>query len=239
MARPRMRIRIISWDEVVNWCISLADLIKASSYKPDVIIASARGGFVPARLISDLLDVGELLALQVTHWGEATVRGSGAILRNPYRVDLSGKKALIVDDIIDTGLTMLTLLNYVKNEWRPREVRTAVISWVSSIAKIKPDYYLEELREREWDWYLYPWKRVDDIASLIARILREDDRVRGVDWITFDQLKDLFLEWYGVAPEAFGYYWGLALERLEARGIIARGDGRLRIVNPGAPATSL
>jgi len=98
-----------------------------------------------------------------------------------------------------------------KNEWRPREVRTAVISWVSSTAKIKPDYYLEELREREWDWYLYPWKRVDDIASLIARILREDDRVRGVDWITFDQLKDLFLEWYGVAPEAFGYYWGLAL----------------------------
>lgn len=208
MVRSRIRIRIISWDEIVNWCVSLAKLIESSGFKPDVIIASARGGYVPARLLSDLLGVGEILALQVTHWGEATVRGERAIIRNPYKVDLTGKSVLVVDDIVDTGLTMITIVDYVRREWRPREVRTATISWVSSHAKFKPDYYIEELREREWDWYLYPWKRVDDISSLIARILREDPRISGLGEVTYDTLKELFLEWYSVAPEAFGEFWG-------------------------------
>lgn len=239
MARPRMRIRIISWEEVSNWCISLAKLIEGSGFKPDVIVASARGGYVPARLLSDLLGVGDILALQVTHWGEATVRGDRAILRNPYDVDLSNRSCLVVDDIVDTGLTMMTVVNYVKSRWKPREVRTAAISWVSSHAMFKPDYYVEELREREWDWYLYPWKRVDDLASLIARILREDPRITGREEVTFDTLKELFLEWYGVAPEAFGEYWVLALRRLDKVGAITLGSGSFKIVNPKVPVTPL
>lgn len=234
-----MRIRVISWDEVVNWCISLAKLIEASGFKPDVIVASARGGFVPARLLSDLLGVGDILAVQVTHWGEATVRGDRAVLRNPYSVDLSGRSVLLVDDIVDTGLTMATLVEFIRREWRPSVIRTAAISWVSSHAMLKPDYYVEELREREWDWYLYPWKRVDDLASLIARILREDSRVAGIQEMSYDMLKELFLEWYGIAPEAFGEYWILALKRLEAVKAVALGSSTLTIINPRAPVTPL
>jgi len=234
-----MRIRVISWDEVVNWCISLAKLIEASGFKPDVIVASARGGFVPARLLSDLLGVGDILAVQVTHWGEATVRSDRAVLRNPYSVDLSGRSVLVVDDIVDTGLTMATLVEFIRREWRPSVIRTAAISWVSSHAMLKPDYYVEELREREWDWYLYPWKRVDDLASLIARILREDSRVAGIQEMSYDVLKELFLEWYGIAPEAFGEYWTLALKRLEAVKAVTLGSSALTIINPRAPVTPL
>ncbi|MFN4046539.1 MAG: phosphoribosyltransferase, partial [Acidilobaceae archaeon] len=116
MARPRLRVRIISWDEVVNWALNLACIIKNSGWKPDVVIASARGGYVPARLISDALGVGELLSLQITHWAESTVMTGKAVIRNPYSVSLEGKRALLVDDIIDTGLTVLTAREFILRE---------------------------------------------------------------------------------------------------------------------------
>ncbi|MDM7274757.1 MAG: phosphoribosyltransferase [Thermoprotei archaeon] len=238
MARPKLRVRIISWDEVVNWVLSLADVIKASSWKPDVIIASARGGYVPARLLGDALGVGELLSLQITHWAESTVLTGKTVIRNPYNVKLKGKRALLVDDIIDTGLTVLTAREFIVREWEPDELRVAVISWVSSLAKVKPDYYLEDLREREWDWYLYPWKRVDDIASLIARIFREDERARS-RVVVFRELEELFVEWYGIHPSAFGRYWELALERVISVGLVHRVPEGLVLVNPIAPVTPL
>lgn len=238
MARPKLRIRIISWDEVANWSLSLAYIIKASGWKPDVIIASARGGYVPARLLGDALGVGELLSLQITHWAESTVMTGKAIIRNPYKVDLRGKKALLVDDIIDTGLTVLTAKEFILREWGPDELRVAVISWVSSLAKVKPDYYLEDLKEREWDWYLYPWKRVDDLASLIARIFREDEKAKG-RVVTLSELEELFMEWYGIHPSALGRYWEIALERVVLAGLLRRVPEGLILINPSAPVTPL
>jgi Predicted phosphoribosyltransferases len=99
----KVRVKLVSWEEIVDWNMRLAKLIEDSGWLPDVIVAIARGGYVPARLLCDFLDVTDLISVQSQHWVEAAIVAERAILRYPYKLDMSDKKVLIVDDIVDTG----------------------------------------------------------------------------------------------------------------------------------------
>ena len=224
----RVPVKLVSWEEIVEWSRGLAARIEESGWRPDVVVAVARGGFVPARLICDFLDVTDLLSVQSQHWVEAARAAQKAILKYPYRVDMEGKRVLIVDDIVDTGDTLLLARDFVEREWRPAEVRTAAMQWISSVAKFKPDYYYLEVRE--WVWFQYPWTRLEDTMQFITRIFREDERARA--GVGEEELRALFREWYGVDPGELGFYWGMALERLKAKGVLRVEEGKL-LPGPG------
>ena len=98
-----MPARKITWDYVVSLCKELARKIREEGFKPDVIVAIARGGYVPARLLCDYLGVTDLLSIKVEHWLETGKAEKEAKITYPYNYDLSGKKVLVVDDICDTG----------------------------------------------------------------------------------------------------------------------------------------
>jgi len=219
---PRVPVRLVSWDEIVEWSRGLAEKIRSSGYQPDMIVAVARGGYVPARLLCDFLEVTDLLSVQSQHWVEAARAAEKAILKYPYKVDAAGKKVLLVDDIVDTGETLSLAREFIEKEWRPQEVRIAVLQWISPVAKFKPDYY--HLEVRDWTWFQYPWTRLEDTMQFITRIFREDERARGRP-VGEEELARLFEEWYGVKPEELGDYWRLALERLVEKGVLERAAG--------------
>jgi len=54
---PKVPVKVVTFDEIVEWSRRLADKIKESGWQPDVIVAVARGGYVPARLLCDWLGV--------------------------------------------------------------------------------------------------------------------------------------------------------------------------------------
>ena len=214
----RVPVRVVTWEEIVEWSRGLAEKVRGSGYRPDAIVAVARGGYVPARLLCDFLDVTDLLSVQSQHWVEAARAAEKAILKYPYRVDMSGKRLLLVDDIVDTGETLLLARDYILREWRPSEVRIAVLQWISPVAKFRPDYYHIEVRD--WTWFQYPWTRLEDLQQFISRVLREDERLRGLGAVPRGLLEEVFRDWYGVGPEEFGWYWDMALERLREKGVL-------------------
>jgi len=59
----------VEWDRVEDFIALLARRIRADGFAPDLIVAIARGGFVPARLLADHLDVfdGETFELALSH----------------------------------------------------------------------------------------------------------------------------------------------------------------------------
>lgn len=57
--------KTVDWTEVIDWCHKLAESVRSSGWKPDVIVAVGRGGFVVSRIISDLLQVDKLVPLLV------------------------------------------------------------------------------------------------------------------------------------------------------------------------------
>jgi len=89
---PKIPVKVVTWDEVVEWSTRLAEIIKEDKYQPDVIIAIARGGLVPARIVADVLGVMDVLSIKVEHWVETASHTPQAKVKYAYRLDLSGKK---------------------------------------------------------------------------------------------------------------------------------------------------
>lgn len=213
---PKVPVKIVEWDEIVDWAWGLAKKILDSGWRPDVIVAVARGGYVPARLLADLLDVTDMLSVQSQHWTEAAKAAERAILKYPYTVDLEGRRVLVVDDIVDTGETLVLAKRHIEENWNAGEVRTATLQWISSVAKYRPDYYYIEVTD--WTWFQYPWTRLEDLVSFVKRILTEDERLKGVKDPAKSLVEDVFRDWYGVDPHDFGRYWDEVLARVGIQG---------------------
>jgi hypoxanthine phosphoribosyltransferase len=143
----------------------VAKKINGSGYKPDLIVGLARGGWVLARILCDLIGVKDLVSLKVEHWGVTATPDGKAKLKHPFKVDLKGKKVLIVDDITDTGESMLVAVDYIKS-LNPSDIRTAALRHITS-SKFMPDYFGEEI---SWRWVIFPWNFTEDMCNIVPKV---------------------------------------------------------------------
>ncbi len=212
----RIPVKLVSWEEIVGWSWELARKIRESGYRPDIIVALARGGYVPARLLCDFLDIENLVSIQSQHWTEAAKKEERAIIKFPYKLDLREYNVLIVDDICDTGESLILAKNYILENWSPREVRIATLQWISPVAKIKPDYYTIEVKD--WTWFQYPWTRLEDTYEFIKRMMVETYKETGKKEWSYREIIDGFHEWYDI--DVGERYYREALRILEEKGVI-------------------
>ncbi|WP_457548725.1 phosphoribosyltransferase [Archaeoglobus sp.] len=164
-----------SWDDVYKLCRELARKIKNSGFKPDAIVAVARGGWVPARILADFLLIRELYSVKAEHWGIVATVTCKAKITQPLTVDLTGKSVLVVDDVADTGETVEIVAQHLR-EKNAKEIRTAVIDFKHT-SKFVPDYYAREMSE--WVWIVYPWSLYEDVKDLIVK-LEEDGNAEEI-----------------------------------------------------------
>lgn len=157
-----------SWEELYETIKEAVRKIKQDHYHPDIVIALSRGGFVPARIICDLLIIKDLVSVKVDHWGITATRDGKAHLRYPLIADLSGKNALIVDDITDTGESMIIAEKFVQT-LNPKELKTATIFHIPT-SKFTPDYYGRKI---EWVWVIWPWNYFEDLSNILPKALQE------------------------------------------------------------------
>jgi len=166
--RDKFKCHLVSWDEAYRLSKVLAQKIKKSGFKPDIVIGIARGGLVPARIVCDFLLLRDLATIKVEHWGIAATVGK-AKLKFPLPVDISGKKVLVVDDVVDTGDTYAVTMDYIK-EKNPSEVRSAVLHY-KSCSTFVPDYWAE--KQDAWKWIIYPWAAYEDLTGFIKKVSKE------------------------------------------------------------------
>lgn len=217
----KIPVKVVTFDEIVEWSRQLTAKIRESGWQPDVIVAIARGGFIPARLLCDWLGVSDLVSIQVVHWPSAAQVAEKAYVKYPVSVDLREKKVLIVDDIVDTGDSVELAKKSIEECCKPAEVRTAALQVITSVAKVIPDYYAIEVRE--WVWFAYQWNAVEDAAGFIMKIVKETGKT---EWC-LDELIQAHMEWYGgeYVEKRFGYIL-YALDMLSKRGLVKVGRCR-------------
>lgn len=212
----RVKTKLVTWEEIVDWSMHLSDIIHRDGFKPDLVVAVSRGGFVPGRLLCDFMGIDNLLSIQSQHWTEAAKMEERAILKFPYHVDATNMRVLVVDDIVDTGDTLKLARDYIEKEWKPLVVKTAALQWISPVAKYKPDYYYIEVKE--WIWFQYPWTRLEDTYQFIKRMLSETYKETNKrDW-TYEEIVHSFKEWYGI--DVGDVYYRRALDVLVEKNFI-------------------
>jgi hypoxanthine phosphoribosyltransferase len=137
----------INWESAIRNCEELSGMI---NFMPDIIVGISRGGLVPARIISDILGVREVAILSVRFYsGIGKTEGKPAITQD-ISLDIRGKRILVVDDVADSGKSLLFAMERLKEA---REVKTATLHHKPGSA-FRPDYFVSSTTA----WIVYPWE---------------------------------------------------------------------------------
>ena len=163
----QLRCELISWSEVERLCQHLAGLIRESGYRPDLIIAIGRGGYVPARLMCDWLHIMGLTSIKVEHYLSGANRQEEAVIRYPLKADIRGLRVLVVDDVNDTGDTLEAATQHLQ-AFQPGEIRTAVMHH-KAVTHFDADYSAGKIVK--WRWLIYPWAVNEDVSAFLERLL--------------------------------------------------------------------
>ncbi len=159
--------QLISWDEAYQLSRKLAKEIKSSRFRPDLVIAIGRGGFVPARIVCDFLLHSLLTSIKIEHWDIAACKRPEAAVRFPLAVDVQDQSILIIDDVTDTGDTLRAALDYVKS-LGAGETKTGVMQHKTT-SSVVPDFYADVIKD--WRWIIYPWAAHEDLVGFTEKVL--------------------------------------------------------------------
>jgi len=155
---------VMSWELFEKLAMNVAKSIRQDGFQPDFMVGLARGGWVLSRVLCDFLGVKDLVSLKVEHWGVTATPDGKAQIRYPFDIDLTGKNVLVVDDITDTGESMLVAVEYVKSK-NPASIKTAALRHIDG-SKFTPDYYGDVI---SWRWVVFPWNFVEDMCNLVPK----------------------------------------------------------------------
>jgi len=152
----------LTWEDIERQCMTIAREIKRREVPFDIIVGIARGGWVPARLLSDMLDNDELHTMRVKFYTGIGEVAAKPVILHPTQIDVTGKKVLLVDDIADTGKSLSIAKKHL-------EERGAGDIFVVTLIKkphseINPDLYVAETDA----WVIFPWE-VRETLRLILR----------------------------------------------------------------------
>jgi hypothetical protein len=154
----------LGWQAFGDASRELAQVIADDGFRPDLILAIARGGFFLAGALGYALAVKNLHVINVEFYNGVgrTLDMPVMLPPVPQAVDFSAKKVLIADDVADSGRTLELVQGFVRDH--VAEARTAVI-YEKPSSLIKCDY----VWKRTDRWINFPWSDQDPVVpSLVA-----------------------------------------------------------------------
>ena len=164
MIQQPIRCDLITWGEVSRLTKRVATSLRDSGFQPDVVVGIARGGWIPARLLCDQLDLYDLVSMRIAHYQSGAHKAREAKLSAPLPIEVRDLQVLLVDDVSDTGDTLRLALDHVR-AFAPRAVKVAVLHH-KEVSPVIPDYYGKKVVS--WRWLVYPWAVMEDLSSFLA-----------------------------------------------------------------------
>jgi len=158
------------WDEIYQMLLDLAQQIRRDQYKPDIIVGVSRGGWPPARVMSDLLQNPNLASMKVEFYKDIGVRNKQPRITQPVTMEVVGRRVLVVDDVSDTGHSLRVVANHLRR--KPVKELRVCTTYMKPQSIFRPDYYARTTRK----WIIFPWERLEAV-HLISRQFK-DERIR-------------------------------------------------------------
>ncbi|HSJ28591.1 MAG TPA: phosphoribosyltransferase [Acidimicrobiia bacterium] len=117
----------LTWGAFGTAVRELAAKVADDGFRPDIILAIARGGLFVAGSLGYALSVKNLYVMNIEYYTGVGTRLDVPVMLPPYQdaMDLDGASILIADDVADTGNTIKVVHEHCHR--RVADVRTAVL----------------------------------------------------------------------------------------------------------------
>jgi hypoxanthine phosphoribosyltransferase len=142
----------LTWTQIEDLSLRLADSLPGTY---DVMLVITRGGMVPACIISERLNLRNILVAAVMFYSDVErTLDKPIFLQFPADPLLNERRVLIVDDVWDSGRTIMAVKERVLDAGGVPQ--TAVLHYKPSRSNYlgeRPDFYVDETDA----WIVYPW----------------------------------------------------------------------------------
>ncbi|MEM9561875.1 MAG: phosphoribosyltransferase [Actinomycetota bacterium] len=143
---------IMTWEGYGVAVRELAQMVADSGFRPDLILAIARGGLFPAGSLGYALAVKNLYVMNLEFYSGVDERLDVPVMLPPYldKFDLTDARILVVDDVADTGHTLKAVHEFCQEV--VAESQTAVL-YEKPHSLVKCDF----VWRRTSQWINFPW----------------------------------------------------------------------------------
>lgn len=148
----------VSWDQYHALARQLAGQLLSQKIHIDEIIGISRGGLTLGHLLTDLLRV-PISTFTIQSYADVQTQGQVKITK-PLSTPIHDKHILLVDDVSDTGKTLLRALEYLKTQ-QPKKVTTLTLFYKPTSVH-KPDYFAKTTSA----WIIFPTELTETIISI-------------------------------------------------------------------------
>ena len=138
----------VDWTAFHHACFHTARLVEEDI---DTIVAVARGGVVPARIMAEYIKPSNFYVMGVSLY-DGDKRGEAIRVYQPLPDDIEGDRSdniLVIDDVSDGGSTLDCVRSEIQRKAPEAKVLTAT-PYIKTGTKVIPDYYVTEFPKDEW-----------------------------------------------------------------------------------------
>jgi hypoxanthine phosphoribosyltransferase len=155
-----VKYEVPTWNQVYQLLVGQSKRICQSGFKPDVLVGVSRGGWLPARVLSDLLENVNLANVRAECYiGIGKLRREAGLTQS-ISTDVSGKKVLVVDEIVDTGRSLQLVVAHLLGNGAS-QVKTATL-FCKPKSEFKPDY----CEKQTVSWVVFPWEIKETVREI-------------------------------------------------------------------------
>lgn len=150
----------LGWDSYGRAVRELAAMVADDGYRPEMILAIARGGLFCAGSLGYALSIKNIYVMNCEYYTGVDERLPVPVMLPPAvdLVDHRNSKILIADDVADTGHTLKMVYDFCVE--RVGDVRSAVL-YEKSHSLVKCDY----VWRRTDQWINFPWSTDRPLVS--------------------------------------------------------------------------
>ena len=138
----------MEWDEFNENIKQLGKIINREVFKPDIIIAIARGGWIPTRYLSDLLHTKKIGSIGIKYEDETRTKLS---TYSKPSIPKECKKILLVEDMLESGNSIKWAYEYYSNHGY--DVKTACL-FIMKKTEFIPNFYVKIIDDK----IRFPWE---------------------------------------------------------------------------------
>lgn len=158
---------IPTWEQIYFMLLNLARKIGKAKSNLDLIVGVSRGGWIPARVLSDLLENPRIANVRAEFYSGVAETKEEPVITQSVSVAVRDKKVLVVDDVADTGRSLRLVKTHLL-EQGTKALRVATL-YYKPWSLTTPDYYEKTTR----CWVIFPWERKEALRKVTEKFREE------------------------------------------------------------------